>query len=271
MADPLAGYHPRAVLLVRAFSRPLRRASFAGIVAGIVAGAVTEYGLRSAQSLVAGLAAVVVTVGIGYAVTLVLLPTRDRRAFEAFSWLAAREVDRFRERTGASSTARNAREVAAWLEANASAPVTREARIEMLLSIGRVDEARQELARLGPGTSALERLEVAGLRAFAETIETGTFDEPAFDAVLATIPPGSDLAPEAAAARAVTVTRARLARGDADPLGPLVAVRPQLGREATSITFRRTWLPFLRTLATFGVAIAFFGYILRGGLSGLLG
>jgi hypothetical protein len=268
MADPLAGYHPRAVLLVQAFNRPLRRASLIGCVAGIVAGSVAMYGLSAAPWPVAALVAIGVTAGIGFAVTLALLPTTVRRAFEAFSWVGAREVDRFTERTG-STTPGNGAEVAAWLDANPVAPITREARVEMLLSVGRVDEARAELAAIGPGSSDLQRLEVAGLRAFAETIETGSYDEQAYDAVLATIPPNTDLALEGMASRAVMGARARLARGDADPLEPLMAVRPTLGREATSVTFRRTWLPFLRTLATFGVAIAFVGFIVRGGLYGL--
>ena len=269
MADRLAGYHPRAVLLVRAFDRPLRRASIVGVIAGIIAGMVVMYGVPALAWPAAAVIAILVTVGIGFAVTLVLLPTRVRRAFDAFGWLAALEVDRFKERTGAS-TAGSGAEVAAWLEANPSAPVNRVARIEMLLSIGRLEEARAELAVLGPGTTDLDRLEVAGLAAFAETIETGSYDEAAFDAVVASLPRGSELALEAAVSRAVMQARSRLALGTPDPLGPLVAVRPLLGFEATKVSLQRTWLSFLRSLVLFGVAIALFGYVARGGLSALV-
>jgi hypothetical protein len=268
MADPLAGYHPRAVLLVAAFGRPLRRASLVGAVAGIVAGAAAMYGLESSPWLIAAALAIAATVGIGFAVTLVLLPTGVRRAFDAFSWLGAREVDRFRERTG-STTPRSSTDVMAWLDANPVGPITREARVEMLLSIGRISEGRAELAALGPGTTDLARLERAGLRAYAEIVETGAYDEASFDTILTTIPSGTDLALEAAASRAVMVTRVRLAHGDPDPLEPLLVLRPMLGRDATAVTLRRTWLPFLRSLTLFGVAIALFGYVLRGGLFGL--
>jgi hypothetical protein len=270
VANPLAGYHPRAVLLTQAFGRPLKRASQVGLFAGILAGAVADYGLQAAPSLVAGAVAIGVTVGIGFAVTLALVPTKVRRSFEVFSWVAAREIDRFRERT-ASTSPRSAAAVTAWLEANPVGPVTREARVEMLVSVGRQDEARAELAALGAGTTDLKRLEIAGLRAFAETVETGTFDQAAYDAVLASLPPGSDLALEGRVTRAANMARSRLARGEPDPLGPMAAMRPRLGRAATTITLRRTWAPFLQSLALLGVAIALFGYILRGGLGGLFG
>jgi hypothetical protein len=268
MADRLAGYHPNAVLLVRAFDRPLRRASIVGLIAGILSGAVAMYGLSRAPWPVAAALAILATVGVGFAITLVLLPTKVRRAFDAFGWLGAREVDRFKDRTGASA-AGSAAEVAAWLEANPAGPVTGVARVEMLLSIGRVEQGRAELAALGAGRNDLERLEVAGLRAFAETLETGAYDEAAYEAAIATFPRGSDLALEAAVTRAVLASRSRLALGRPDPLGPLVAVRPLLGREPTVIALRRTWRPFVRSLALFGVAIALYGFILRGGLYGL--
>src|SRR5690349_3490595 len=114
MADSLAGYHPRAVLLVRALGRPLRRASLAGSIAGIVAGSAIMYGLPTVPWPVAAVLTVLVTVGIGFAMTIVLLPTEVRRALDAFGWLWEREAGRFRERTGSHSTARNAAEVAAW-------------------------------------------------------------------------------------------------------------------------------------------------------------
>jgi hypothetical protein len=270
MADPLAGYHPRAVLLVRALGRPLRRASLAGSIAGIVAGSVIMYGLPTLSWPIAAVFTVLVTVGIGVAMTVVLLPTDVRRALDAFGWLWDREIGRFRERTGSDSTARNAADVVAWLDANPAGPVTGVARVEMLLSVGRLDEARLELTALGKGSTELERLEVASLRAFAEILETGSFDEAAYDDVAREASTGTGLALEAAVSRAVLVSRSRLALGQADPLGPLVAIRRHLGFEATRIAIRRTWLGFLRGLALFGVGIALVGYVVRGGLYGLL-
>ena len=77
------------------------------------------------------------------------------------------------------------------------------------------------------------------------------------------MPHGSDLALEAKAVRAVTEARSRLARDDPDALESLVAVRPSLGRAATEVTLRRTWLSFARSLAFFGVAIALTSYVVR--------
>ena len=136
----------------------------------------------------------------------------------------------------------------------------------MLLSLGRIDEGRAELAALvalPSGTPDLARLEVAGLRAFAEIIETGGYDVAAFDDAVASMPRGSDLALEAKAARAVTEARSRLAHDEPDALGPLVAVRPALGGAATAVTLRRTWLSFARSLALFGTAVALVGYVVR--------
>jgi hypothetical protein len=265
MPQPSVAFHPRALLLVEAFGSPIHRASVVGSVAGIVAGSVAMYGLESAWWPVAAVVAIAATVVVGLAVAVVVLPTRVRRAFETFSWLAAREVDRLEERTG-SKVPRTAADVVAWLDANPVSPITREARVEMLISLGRVAEARAELAdlvTLPTSTPELARLGVAGSRAYAEIVETGGYDAAALEEALRTIPPGSDLALEADVVRAVTDARVRLGRGDPDALAPLVALRPALGRAATIITFRRTWLHLARSLATFGVAVALSGYVLR--------
>lgn len=265
MPDWTAGYHPRALLLVQAFAGPIRRSSLGGVIAGIVAGGIAMYGLTGVPWPAAAVVAIAATVGVGLGVTFLLLPTRERRAFEAFSWLGAREVDRIRERTG-SPPPTSAAETAAWLVANPVGPITREARVEMLLSLGRLDQARAELAAflaLPAATSDLARLEVAGTRAYAEILETGAYDAAALDESLATMPRGSELELEARAVRAATETRARLARGEPDALAPLIAIRPALGRAATTVTLRRTWLSFARSLAVFGAAIALAGYVLR--------
>ena len=136
----------------------------------------------------------------------------------------------------------------------------------MLLSLGRIDEGRTELAALVALPSEapdLARLEAAGLQAFADVLETGGYDNAAFDDVVASMPPGSDLALEAKAALAVTEARSRLAREEPEALDPLVAVRPSLGRAATEVALRRTWLSFARSLAFFGIAIALTGYVVR--------
>src|SRR4051812_49649576 len=99
MPDVFAGYHPRAVVLVRTLNRPIHRASLAGSIAGILAGGVVMYGLEAAPWPVAAVIAIAATVGFGLAVTLVVLPTRVRRAFEAYMWLGAIEMDRLDERT----------------------------------------------------------------------------------------------------------------------------------------------------------------------------
>src|SRR3954469_5366468 len=216
MAEPSAAFHPRALLLVEAFASPIHRASVVGSVAGIVAGAVVMYGLEAAWWPVAAVLAIAANVGVGLPVAIVVLPTRVRRAFETFSWLGAREVDRLEDQTG-SKFPGTAADVVAWLDANPVAPITREARVSMLISLGRVREARAELAdlmALPTSTPELARLGEAGSRADAEIVETGGYDVAAFEEALRTIPPGSDLALEAEAVRAVTDARVRLGRGD---------------------------------------------------------
>ena len=250
---PPAAYHPRAVLLVAAFGPRIQRASVVGLVAGIVAGAVAGFGTAAwaPWPLVALIAAVAAAL-VGTVAAIAMLPTTIRRAFEAFSWLGHRDVARFRERTG-SRTPGTATEVGEWLALHPRGSVPPWIRAEMLISVGRVAEARAELAAI-PAQTELDRLQDVATRAYADVVETASLDTVRFAAELSTFGAPSELALEAAVIDAVTKARLRLATGSPAPLAPLVAVRPRLGREATRIVLRDTWLPFARTLAGCGIA-----------------
>jgi hypothetical protein len=200
--------------------------------------------------VVAAVAALVAPV-LGVVVGIAMLPSTMRRAFESFSWLGHRDVARFRAATG-SRTPANAVEVGEWLRTWPPGSLPAWIRAELLISIGRVEEALAELDAQRVPVSELDRLQDVATRGFAELVATGTLDTAAFAAALAPFGPPSPFALEASVIEALTLTRLRLASSTADPLEPLVRVRPRLGWEATSIVLRDTWLPFATSLAMFG-------------------
>jgi hypothetical protein len=250
---PPAAYHPRAMLLVAVFGPPIRRASIGGLAAGVAAGGVAGFGATEQVPWpVVALVAAASAALVGTVVAIALLPTTIRRAYEAFSWLGHRDVARFREATG-SRTPTNAAETREWLGIYPRGSVPAWMRAEMLIALGAVDEARAELDAAGPPRTEQDRLEVLATRAYADLVETGSLDQQAFRRDLATFQPPSALALHAAVVEAVTHTRLRLAAGAPDPLEPILAVRKRLGREATTVVLRDTWLPLARSLAAFGV------------------
>jgi hypothetical protein len=250
--DVTDGYHPRALAIVGLLGPAVRRASIVGMVAGVLAGIAWPIVLRSGAhplAVVAGSA--VLTPAVALAVALIVLPRDLARAYESFSWLGHREARRFVARTG-SRVPVGVGPIREWLEANPVSPATADARVELLVALGRFDEARAEHVRLAPPATAEDRLLRAALRTWWEIVETGDLDIEAFDAVAATLPAGSPLRLEADVTRAVAAARLRAVRGEAAPLEPLQAVRPALGREPAAIVLRDTWLPFLRQALVIG-------------------
>ena len=262
------GYHPRAMALVGGFGPTLRRASLAGLVAGVAAGILVSFLLPpGVPGLVALVVLVAVPVVTGTVLAMLLVPPPVRRAYEAFSWLGHRELVRFREAT-ASPIPLGFEAVRDWLQSNPFSPATGEARVELLVAIGQFGQARTEFAQLPVPSTDQGRINRASLRTCGELVETGEVDLAAFDAVAATLPPGSEVALEAGVVRALAQTRMALLRDDPDPMRPLREIRPRLGREATRVVLRDTWLPLARLLVASGLLVAAVFAITRYGWLG---
>lgn len=267
-------FNRRAMLLASAFGRTLRRATWAGaavaaacsIAVALLLGTpfldsvARTAGLADSVmgwlegALVVGLLAGIAGGAVGTPVAMLAMGNRDRRAYESFSWLGRREVARFIERTG-GPVPTGADTAARWI---AEHPPTRPfalARIELLASLGRFDEARAELDRLpSPGSDA-EAGEQASLRRHVRYIATGVLDDSEVGAVLARLDPGSEWAQELRVAMACGETRRRLDLGVGDWRAPLVEVRPGL-RGAFAVTVRDTWRRMFSTLFLLSAAAA---------------
>jgi hypothetical protein len=240
------------MLLVGAFGPPMRRSRLGGQVAGIVAGAVAGFGASgSVPPIVVVAVAALVAAVLGVVVGIALIPTTTRRAFEAISWIGHRDLARVRSAIGVVPPLTPAG-MAEFLVAHPIGTVPGWIRAELLISLGRVAEARAELDAQPIPDAEIDRLEVVALRAFADLVESGTVDQQAFDAELLAWAEGSPLEREAAVIAAMLRARLRLATGAPEPLEPLARVRGRLGREATTTVLRDTWLPFARSMALNG-------------------
>jgi hypothetical protein len=265
--------HPRGLLLATAIGGALNRASGIGTLAAAGAGVVVALVVAPAVGWIAGLLlAGLAGALVGGIVTVALVPSRLRRAFESFAWLGHREMTRFRERSGGSvPTTPDA--MAAWLAASPPSTALATARIELLAMLGRIGEARAELARLDAPSSALEEVERTGVEALVGFIETGDESDVRLREVSARLDPASPEGMEAAVAIAIGAARARLDRGDPGWAEPLLAVRPRLGREALATTIRDFWLRAAATFAAMAIAgalIVWTGQAVLGGLAGLV-
>ncbi len=238
-----AAFHRRATLLAAAFGHPIRRATWIGSLVGLLAGLVAGMLVRSAVSPILVVAVVAaVSTGVGILVAVVAMPRRTMLALEAFAWEGRVEQRRFAARVhGRVPTGAGAAQ--AWVATHASEPATRLPRVELLGSLGDVDRARAELASLPEPAAGddLARVERAAVAVWLEFLATGEADLGPLDEVAATLPRGSRIELEAATRRAIAESRLRLDRGDPDPLGPLVAVRARLPRDATRTLIEDTW------------------------------
>ena len=162
------------------------------------------------------------------------LPTRSRRAFEAFGWLGEWELARVRELTGGGvNPTRSGTEK--WLARHPERPELLPIRIEFLAFADRIDEARDALTRL-PTDTPWERFEVAALRDLVDWRAGGEGDLAGMEETAADIrPQDSDDRLRAEVTIAIAKVRRRMADGRAEPgdaAQPLVDVRARLGKRA---------------------------------------
>ncbi len=185
-------------------------------------------------------------------------PTRSRRALEAFSWFGEWELARARAVTGGSIPTSRAGAVR-WLADRPERTEEAAYRVESLLVVGRVDDARSLLARL-PATTPRERFEYVALHDLVEWRAGGDGDLAALEAAADAIPlPDEDDRLRAEVVVAVAKVRRRMADGipATDAIQPFLDVRERLGERAdgqVGRAFRRKLIPVLLVASfAFGV------------------
>ena len=242
----------RSTTMVRGFGRALDRATLAGGVAASASSALVSLAVGSTVSLAVGLiVGAVAGAAVGLVVARLLLPTRLLRAYEAFSWLGRAEMDRFTARTGSKVPVRRP-DIERWLSENPPSPPMQVGRIELLAHIGRLDEARAELADLvGAGPDiAFDRVSLAQ---YIGWLSDGDARVDELREGFADLPLDEQYRHAADVTIAVAHARDRYMRADPAWFSSLERVRPSLGDAAARVIRRDTWRP----LATMFLVIAF--------------
>jgi hypothetical protein len=199
-----------------------------------------------ARSLIVGVAASAVATEV----YVRAWPSAARRAFEAFSWFGEWELAQARQLTG-ERVPSSRRGALSWLARRPDRPDERPLRIEMLLYVGRDDEARGLLDQLEAATP-WDRFNLAALHDLVDWHAGGEGDLAAMESAAAAIQPiDGDERLRAEVAIATAKVRRRMAEGRPTPeevVEPLLQVRERLGRRAdgqVGRAFRRRLFPVL--------------------------
>jgi hypothetical protein len=227
--------------MIRAFSPALNRSLLVGgalaIAVGILGTPLLATRLPTPlEVIVAGVFGGL----IGLLAAYLAFPTTVRRAYETFSWLGRTEVDRFQRRTGGPVPAKPD-DIDRWLATTRATSSTRLPRTEILAFIGRYDEARAEMAA-APVDSSEDAAELASLRHYIEWLEHGTIDMSELAAAAGALPPGTEGRAMAAVTIALAEARDRFVRRDPTWAEPLESARAPLGRAASMVVVRDTWI-----------------------------
>jgi hypothetical protein len=243
--------------MLRGFGRVLDRSALIGGVVAVFVALLSSLALLSRVSiLLSPLIGAVLGTIVGLGVARLLIPTGLLRAWEAFSWLGRAEMDRFTARTGSRVPVKRP-DIERWLAENPPTPPMQVGRIELLAFVGRLEEARAELARLEmTGTDvAFER---ASLAQYVGWLTDGDPRIDEFRAAVAELPLDADYRRAADVTVAIAEARDRYMRADPAWSQPLQAVRPSLGGAAASVVRRDTWRP----LATLYLLITLTGALM---------
>ncbi|HSL76505.1 MAG TPA: hypothetical protein VK867_06135 [Candidatus Limnocylindrales bacterium] len=237
----LDAFPDRSVAMVRAFSPALERGFLInGAIAVVVAILGTPL-IADRMPFPIG-SAVVAAIGalLGSAAAYASVPAPLRRAFESYSWLGRAEMDRFHARTGGPVPTKPD-DIDRWLVSTPSTSATQTARIEVLAFVCRHAEARAGLAALQPQTPE-DAFEAASLRQYIDWLETGTADTTELMSTTARLAPGSVARRMADVNLALADARVGFVQRDPTWSAALQHVRPSLGRAATMVAIRDTWL-----------------------------
>jgi hypothetical protein len=239
------GAGSRAILGPRFFG--VTGYELAGGVVLLAVGLATSALIRGRPAVESGLliaAGVVVAWGLCCASWILVRRPRDRRAWEAFSWLGEWELDRFRVLAGgpALPTPDDFRRL---LTSSPDRPDLAWIRVEMMIMDRRFDEARAAAGTI-PDDTPYGHVEREAALTSIDWHSGGPGDTSALrSAVDAVIPATGDDRLRAEVVFASAEVRRLLGAGDPDPARPMRAARDLLGLRADGILWRvvrrRVW------------------------------
>jgi hypothetical protein len=258
----LEAYPERSVAMVRAFSPALQRGLLiCGAIAVVLAILGTPLVADRLPDAVGPPAIALIGAVIGMIVGFLSVPSGLRQAFESYSWLGRTEVDRFQQRTGGPVPTKP-EDIDRWLASTPSTSATRMGRIEVLAFVGRYDEARSELDAIQPASNE-ELFEAASLRQYIDWLQTGEVDHSALAAAVERLPRGSKARRMGDVNVALAEARVRFMARDPAWSDALQAVRPPLGRDASMVALRDTWLKFGALAFTIALVVSIAVLLLR--------
>ena len=164
-------------------------------------------------------------------------PTPWRRAFEAFAWLGEFDLERFRTLTGGrlAPTLPNMRR---YVRETPESARDRWIRVEMLVSSGDLDGAREMAARL-PVDTVDGRIEKATYGPYLDWLAGGSGDPIELRAAVETLrPEDGDERLRGEVSVALAEVRRLVGSGDADAAAPLREVRDRIGPRARGVLVR---------------------------------
>ena len=243
MTERIAREYPdRSTTMLRGFGRVLDRAALAGGVAAVAVSAVISVTLSAVLPFLIGpIVGALVGAAVGLAVERLLLPRDFLRAYEAFSWLGRAEMDRFEARTGSKVPVRRS-DIERWLADNPPSSAMQAGRIELLAFLGRLDEARAELAGMTVTTPELA-FERASLAQYVGWLTDGNAQIGALRSEIADLPLDAHDRQAADVTIALAEARDRFMRDDPAWARPLEDVRPSLGSAPGRVVVRDTFRP----------------------------
>ena len=191
---------------------------------------------------------------------------RSRRAFETFTWLGERELDRFTATTGGRYPA-TFDGMKRYVEREPARPDDRWIRSEMRAATGDLEGAAAEAQQM-PDETPPQRLEREVALTYVDWLRGGPGEPGAVRTALAAID-SSDVEARRVGEVMVAITevRNRIARGDPDPAEPLRRVRASLGRDADGILFagaRRIGPVYVRAAGLYTAVVMVIDRLING-------
>ena len=183
---------------------------------------------------------------------------KDRRAWEAYTWLGEWELDRYRAIVGGPMLPTKD-DFRKWLKASPDRPDLGWIRAELFVMEREFDKAR-ETAEAMPVDTPYDRVEREAALASTDWYSGGPGDTTALHAAADEVPPDAgDESLRVAVIVASAEVRKLLAAGDPDPTRPTREVRNRLGARADGILWtvlrRRLWSKLLMTALTIVVLV----------------